>query len=133
MSGLNVVLHPFRRHVAFAGIASEGSSESGSEGGAGVDGGGTAAAGAMGCVVGGACSSSFSARVAILEVSALGASSFGVSSTVECFPVVHGGIVRNSSKVRTRGLQHFQPNHSSESAMALSKHPILLRSKIARN
>lgn len=33
----------------------------------------------------------------------------GVSSTVECFPVVHGGIERNSSKVRTRGLQHFQP------------------------
>lgn len=33
----------------------------------------------------------------------------GVSSTVECFPVVHGGISRNSSKVRTRGLQHFQP------------------------
>lgn len=33
----------------------------------------------------------------------------GVSSTVECLPVVHGGISRNSSKVRTRGLQHFQP------------------------
>lgn len=33
----------------------------------------------------------------------------GVSSTVECFPVVHGGISRNSSKVNTRGLQHFQP------------------------
>ena len=33
----------------------------------------------------------------------------GVSSTVECLPVVQGGISRNSSKVRTRGLQHFQP------------------------
>ena len=33
----------------------------------------------------------------------------GVSSTVECFPVVHGGISRNSSNVSTRGLQHFQP------------------------
>jgi hypothetical protein len=33
----------------------------------------------------------------------------GVSSTVECLPVVHGGMERNSSKVRTRGLQHFQP------------------------
>lgn len=32
-----------------------------------------------------------------------------MSSTVECLPVVQGGIVRNSSKVRTRGLQHFQP------------------------
>lgn len=33
----------------------------------------------------------------------------GLSSTVECLPVVHGGMARNSSKVRTRGLQHFQP------------------------
>lgn len=33
----------------------------------------------------------------------------GVSSIVECFPVVHGGIWRNSSNVRNRGLQHFQP------------------------
>lgn len=33
----------------------------------------------------------------------------GVSSTVECFPVVHGGIERNSSNVKTRGLQHVQP------------------------
>jgi hypothetical protein len=28
---------------------------------------------------------------------------------VLCLPVVHGGMERNSSKVRTRGLQHFQP------------------------
>ena len=33
----------------------------------------------------------------------------GVSSTAECLPVVQGGMERNSSKVRTRGLQHFQP------------------------
>jgi hypothetical protein len=33
----------------------------------------------------------------------------GGRSVVECLPVVHGGIDRNSSKVRTRGLQHFQP------------------------
>ena len=33
----------------------------------------------------------------------------GVSSTVECLPVVQGGMERNSSNVRTRGLQHFQP------------------------
>ena len=38
----------------------------------------------------------------------------GVSSTVECLPVVHGGIARNSSNVKTRGLQQFQPgDHSS--------------------
>lgn len=36
-------------------------------------------------------------------------SGFGVSSTEECLPYVQGGIERNSSKVRTRGLQHFQP------------------------
>jgi len=33
----------------------------------------------------------------------------GESSIVECLPVVHGGIDMNSSNVRTRGLQHFQP------------------------
>jgi hypothetical protein len=33
----------------------------------------------------------------------------GVSSTSECLPVVQGGMERNSSNVRTRGLQHFQP------------------------
>lgn len=32
-----------------------------------------------------------------------------MSSIVECLPLVQGGIVRNSSNVRTRGLQHFQP------------------------
>jgi hypothetical protein len=36
-------------------------------------------------------------------------SSAGVSSTVLCLPVVQGGMVMNSSKVKTRGLQHFQP------------------------
>lgn len=35
----------------------------------------------------------------------------GVSSTVLCFPVVHGGMERNSSKVRTLGLQHRQPGY----------------------
>lgn len=39
----------------------------------------------------------------------LGGSGAGVSSTVEWLPVVHGGISRNSSNVKTRGLQHFQP------------------------
>lgn len=38
-----------------------------------------------------------------------GGSGLGVSSMVECLPIVHGGIERNSSKVRTRDLQHFQP------------------------
>lgn len=33
----------------------------------------------------------------------------GGTSVVLCFPSVHGSIPRNSSKVKTRGLQHFQP------------------------
>jgi len=33
---------------------------------------------------------------------------------VLCLPVVHGGMERNSSKVRTRGLQHFQPGQREE-------------------
>ena len=33
----------------------------------------------------------------------------GVSSIVECLPVVQGGMARNSSKVSTRGLQQCQP------------------------
>lgn len=41
-----------------------------------------------------------------------GGAGAGVSSTVECFPVVQGGISRNSSNVKTRGLQHFQPSSS---------------------
>jgi hypothetical protein len=42
----------------------------------------------------------------------------GVSSTVECLPVVHGAMSRNSSKVRTRGLQHFQPGKLAVSQRA---------------
>lgn len=38
----------------------------------------------------------------------------GVSSIVECLPVVHGGMERNSSNVKTRGLQHFQPGQSGQ-------------------
>lgn len=33
----------------------------------------------------------------------------GGMSVVLCLPVVQGWMERNSSKVRTRGLQHFQP------------------------
>lgn len=38
-------------------------------------------------------------------------STAGGRSVVLCLPVVHGGMVRNSSKVKTRGLQHFQPGN----------------------
>jgi hypothetical protein len=55
------------------------------------------------------------AGVAGLEVGKLSEASgcffsiVGGRSVVECLPVVQGGMERNSSKVRTRGLQHFQP------------------------
>jgi hypothetical protein len=44
---------------------------------------------------------------------ALAGSGAGVSSTSECVPVVQGSMARNSSKVRTRGLQHFQPSRTN--------------------
>ena len=42
----------------------------------------------------------------------VGGSGTGVSSMAEWTPVVQGGMARNSSKVRVRGLQHFQPGES---------------------
>jgi hypothetical protein len=104
--GLYVTPQPFRRHVAFSGITASGSSESGSSttGFAGVLVGRSGSfvstgSGAGAVSVGGAAGSSV----------AFTGSAAGVSSTVECLPVVQGGMARNSSKVRTRGLQHFQP------------------------
>lgn len=41
--------------------------------------------------------------------SSCGFSRTGGRSVVECLPAVQGGMDRNSSKVSTRGLQHFQP------------------------
>lgn len=55
----------------------------------------------------GLCGSCFLSEV--VGADALVNSGAGVSSTFECFPVVHGGMDRNSSNVKTRGLQHFQP------------------------
>ena len=49
---------------------------------------------------------------------------FGVSSTVECFPVVHGAIERNSSKVKTRGLQHFHPVALSGVSKRFKENPL---------
>lgn len=98
--------------MAFAEISSDGSSDSGSSGtGVGVLEGAVATAGAAagregsdGTGFGGALSVAVAGAVSVVF-----AGSTGVSSTVECFPVVHGGMSKNSSKVRTRGLQHFQP------------------------
>jgi hypothetical protein len=106
-----VVLQPRRRQVRFGGTGIDGSSVSDSGGAMGT-GGCAVSAGwgarkdavtllvmGTGFLVGGAGSGS---------VDCLG-SGAGVSSTVECFPVAHGGIERNSSKVRTRALQHCHP------------------------
>lgn len=106
------MLHPLLRHAVFGGIGSEGLSESDSGSGVAARGDGTA---------GTACGNLLGARVSAgcvcLTGTGAGASfagtSFsgaGVSSTVECLPVVQGEISRNSSNVRTRGLQHFQPS-----------------------
>jgi hypothetical protein len=64
----------------------------------------------------------------------------GGRSVVECLPVVHGGMERNSSKVRTRGLQHFQPfemkvspyQSSNSAAIFLykSSYPSVLRGRL---
>ena len=61
------------------------------------------------------------ADLSATSVSGLRASC-GVSSMVECIPVVHGGITRNSSNVRTLALQHFHP-----SILILAYAPIQLR------
>lgn len=102
--------------MAFAGISRDGSSSSGSSGT------GVAGAGGVGATAGATAGRDDSAVTGLgawISVAALSAGFFGgsagVSSTVECLPVVQGGIVRNSSKVRTRGLQHFQPVWSVQS------------------
>ena len=108
---LYVTPHPFRLHVAPSGTGVLRSSSS-SSGGAGLGLAlGVCAATATLAMAG--CNMaffSFCARIFASTSSSLGfVSGAGVSSTVLCLPVVHGGIVMNSSKVRTRGLQHFQP------------------------
>ena len=107
-----MALQPRRRQIVFGDTGIEGSSESDS-GGAG-DG----AVGETGC------NARCAGRFKILPLEAIGfggggtssgspegtgGSGLGVSSTVECSPVVQGGIERNSSNVKNRGLQHFQP------------------------
>ena len=84
----------------FGGTTIEGSSDSDSGGaGDGAAGGALTAAGAAGKVWG--------ISLVAIGLGAGGMSSgglegggSGVSSTVECLPVVHGGMERNSSKVR---------------------------------
>lgn len=92
------------------GISRDGSSSSDSGGGGVAVGAGWGAIGArVGAVA--AAFSRVAARVAEAE-SVFSAAFFSISGgkSVElCLPSVQGGISRNSSKVKTRGLQHFQP------------------------
>lgn len=118
--GEYVALHPLRRHVVPGAISNDGSSDSDSGAaevaalGVGV---GVVVVGvwdtgmfaAIGTGFGAFCSVTTAAGCCDGCILSLDGSGAGVSSTVECLPVVHGGMLRNSSKLRTRGLQHFQP------------------------
>lgn len=115
---LYVALQPFRRHVLPSGISSDGSSSSDSGGGGGAVGAGCGVSGARVGVVDDddTASASLEAReLASLESGAAFFSISGGRSVVLCLPSVHGAISRNSSKVRTLGLQHFQPRIVSDS------------------
>lgn len=57
--------------------------------------------------------------VAASEGSVCFFSRVGGMSVVECLPVVQGVMERNSSKVKTRGLQHFQPGSIISLCLAL--------------
>lgn len=110
-----VAPHPFLLHVMPFLSATLGSSSSDSAGGAGdaVGLGAACAAGSRGAGAGS--DSSREPRLTCVPLGTSGActgSGAGVSSTSECLPVVQGSIARNSSNVRTRGLQHFQPTHT---------------------
>lgn len=103
--------------VVLGGIGASGSSLSSSRRGSGVEGFGgggraprfsLAGAATLGFVPSVLVDMGFN-RGASSSAFASFAAEAGVSSTVECLPVVHGGMFRNSSNVRTRGLQHFHP------------------------
>ena len=109
----------------FGGMGRLGSSESDSGGaGEGVVGGGGCArcsrrADGAEILLLSVAATALGAGAGVASESAFGGSGAGVSSMVECFPVVHGGIERNSSNVRTRGLQHFQPGGTVRSCSLL--------------
>jgi hypothetical protein len=99
--------HAFRLHILPFGISKLGSSSSDSGGG----GGGVA----VGCGAAMGPREASGAGVTGLDIGISSEAStcffsiVGGRSVVECLPIVQGGMERNSSKVRTRGLQHFQP------------------------
>lgn len=102
--------HARRLHVRPSGISSAGSSssDSGGGGGGGVAEGVATLTGARGR----AGPAVWDVVVSFRRAGSEGASFFSIwggRSVVLCLPVVQGAISRNSSKVKTRGLQHFQP------------------------
>ena len=121
-----MALQPRRRQLVLGGTGIEGSSESESggarDGVAGETGWGARGGGkfwtfplvAIGFGGGGVSSGTSDVG---------GDSTLGVSSTMEWVPVVQGGIERNSSNVKNRGLQHFQPVPWSQPKLLESDRP----------
>ena len=107
--GEDLTPQPRRRQIVSGGIGRAGSSESDS--GSGGVGDGADCGVDWGARIGKDALSDTSIGLGggINVSSVVGFGGAGVSSTVECLPVVHGGMDKNSSKVRTRGLQQFQP------------------------
>lgn len=114
-----------RLHVLFSGIGESGSSLSSSSRGSGVEDRAGGATEESVSLFGSGIGTEVPGAVVVLAIgfsrgsSGVGIGgcfdgSLGVSSSVECLPVVHGGMVKNSSNVRTRGLQHFQPEIESD-------------------
>jgi hypothetical protein len=106
--------HPFLLHFAPFGMSLLGSSDSDSASGAGAGAGEARGGCTAGVTMGIRGTVTSSTGTGAATAAAQSADGFGwgagVSSTVLWVPVVHGGMARNSSKVRTRGLQHCQPN-----------------------
>ena len=103
-------LQPRRRQVVFGGMTASGSSDSNSSSGGADSATGCAVVagtglGRRGVGIGVATGCGGGAAVEVFS----SGSGAGESSIVECLPLVQGGIDMNSSNVRTRGLQHFQP------------------------
>ena len=105
---------PRRRQIVFGGTGIEGSSESDSAGTEDWVAGGTGwegrDAGKFKMLPLGEMDFAGGGMISDGE----GGSGLVTSSTMECFPVVQGGIERNSSNVKNRGLQHFQPESRSQ-------------------
>lgn len=113
--------HALRLHILPLGIDRDGSSSSDSGGG----GGGVAIV--CGAAIGalpGTGASIFDGVTTFADepvsVPCFFSTSGGIS-VVLCLPVVQGGIVRNSSNVSTRGLQHFHPVFSNQYILSLNE------------